>query len=153
MCASTFSCLIVFTLPRASEANMWGFFFFIATLISCQKDEIHKSCMGGEEKKNKTDLMSNTSGNSSRQWKSLGVIHSHPVLLTPADITAQDPLEEEFHRRRQNTLPGLGLHQRYLRNSAQNPFEEEEEHGPLSLGLTRGPPTRHCMLINHQQRF
>ncbi|XP_011487295.1 dnaJ homolog subfamily B member 6 [Oryzias latipes] len=58
--------------------------------------------------------------------------------LTINDITAQDPLEEEFHRRRQNTLPGLGLHQRYLRNSAQNPFEEEEEHGPLSLGLTRG---------------
>ncbi|KAF6737653.1 DnaJ-like protein subfamily B member 6 [Oryzias melastigma] len=58
--------------------------------------------------------------------------------LTINDIPAQDPLEEEFRRRRQNTLPGLGLHQRYLRNSAQNPPEEEEEHGPLSLGLTRG---------------
>ncbi|KAM4533658.1 dnaJ homolog subfamily B member 6b [Odontesthes bonariensis] len=58
--------------------------------------------------------------------------------LTVNDIAAQDPFEEEFRRCRQNTLPGLGLHQRYLRNSAQNPTEEEEEHGQQSLGLTRG---------------
>ncbi|XP_040921842.1 dnaJ homolog subfamily B member 6b isoform X1 [Toxotes jaculatrix] len=56
--------------------------------------------------------------------------------LTVNDIAAEDPLEEEFRRRRQNTLPGLSLHQRYLRNSAQNPSEEEEEHGLQSL--TRG---------------
>ncbi|XP_056220623.1 dnaJ homolog subfamily B member 6b isoform X2 [Seriola aureovittata] len=60
--------------------------------------------------------------------------------LTVNDIAAEDPLEEDFRRRRQNTLPGLSLHQhqRYLRNSAQNPSEEEEEHGLQSLGLTRG---------------
>ncbi|XP_041823479.1 dnaJ homolog subfamily B member 6b isoform X2 [Melanotaenia boesemani] len=58
--------------------------------------------------------------------------------LTVNDIAAQDPLEEEFRRCRQNALPGFGLHQRYLRNSNQNPSEEEEEHGPQSLGLTRG---------------
>ncbi|XP_007555690.1 dnaJ homolog subfamily B member 6b isoform X2 [Poecilia formosa] len=58
--------------------------------------------------------------------------------LTVDDIAPQDPLEEEFRSRRQNMLPGLGLHQRYLRNSAQNPSEEEEEHGPQSQGLTRG---------------
>ncbi|KAM6900287.1 dnaJ homolog subfamily B member 6b [Xenentodon cancila] len=58
--------------------------------------------------------------------------------LTVNDIAAQDPFEEEFRRRRQNTLPGHGLHQRYLRNSAQNPSEEEEEQCPQSLGLTRG---------------
>lgn len=61
----------------------------------------------------------------------------------PTDI-AEDPSEDERRRRRQNALPGHGLHQRYLRNSAQNPSEEEEEHGLQSLGLTRGPPTRHC---------
>ncbi|MED6235656.1 DnaJ subfamily B member 6 [Ataeniobius toweri] len=66
--------------------------------------------------------------------------------LTVNDIASQDPFEEEFRSRRQNTLPGLGLHQRYLRNSAQNPSEEEEEHGPQSLGLTRGPPCCHCRL-------
>ncbi|KAM9337035.1 dnaJ homolog subfamily B member 6b isoform 2-T2 [Symphorus nematophorus] len=54
--------------------------------------------------------------------------------LTVNDIAAEDPLEEEYRRRRQNTLPSL--HQRYLRNSAQNPLEEEEEHGLQSL--TRG---------------
>ncbi|XP_045922824.1 dnaJ homolog subfamily B member 6b isoform X2 [Micropterus dolomieu] len=58
--------------------------------------------------------------------------------LTVNDVAAEDPLEEEFRRRRQNMLPGFGLHQRYLRNSAQNPSEEEEEHGLQSLGLTRG---------------
>ncbi|XP_070709033.1 dnaJ homolog subfamily B member 6b [Pempheris klunzingeri] len=58
--------------------------------------------------------------------------------LTVNDIAAEDPLEEDFRRRRQNALPGHGLHQRYLRNSAQNPSEEEEEHGLQSLGLTRG---------------
>ncbi|XP_031148713.1 dnaJ homolog subfamily B member 6b isoform X1 [Sander lucioperca] len=58
--------------------------------------------------------------------------------LTVNDIAGEDPLEEEFRCRRQNALPGLGLHQRYLRNSAQNPSEEEEEHGLQSLGLTRG---------------
>ncbi|XP_029313346.1 dnaJ homolog subfamily B member 6b [Cottoperca gobio] len=56
--------------------------------------------------------------------------------LTVNDIAAEEPLEEEFRRRRQNTLPVL--HQRYLRNSAQHPSEEEEEHGLQSLGLTRG---------------
>lgn len=78
--------------------------------------------------------------------ESLGVIHSPlcSALPTPTDIAAEDPLEEEFCCRRQNALPGFGLHQRYLRNSAQNPSEEEEEHGQQSLGLTRGPPTRHC---------
>lgn len=70
--------------------------------------------------------------------KVLGVIHSLSALPTPTDIGAEDHLEDEFRRRRQNTLPGLGLHQRYLRNSAQNPSEEEEEHGLQSLGLTRG---------------
>ncbi|XP_012708621.1 dnaJ homolog subfamily B member 6b isoform X1 [Fundulus heteroclitus] len=54
--------------------------------------------------------------------------------LTVNDIAPQEPFEEEFRSRRQNALPGLGLHQRYLRN----PTEEEEEHGPPSLGLTRG---------------
>ncbi|XP_035475248.1 dnaJ homolog subfamily B member 6b isoform X2 [Scophthalmus maximus] len=58
--------------------------------------------------------------------------------LTVNEIAAEDPLEDEFRRRRQNTLPGLGLHQRYLRNSAQTPSEEEEEHGLQCLGLTRG---------------
>ncbi|XP_034717400.1 dnaJ homolog subfamily B member 6b isoform X2 [Etheostoma cragini] len=58
--------------------------------------------------------------------------------LTVNDIAGEDPLEEEFRCRRQNTLPGLGLHQRYLRNSAQNPSEEEEERGQQNLGLTRG---------------
>ncbi|CAG5896056.1 unnamed protein product [Menidia menidia] len=60
------------------------------------------------------------------------------VEVVEDDVAAQDPFEEEFRRCRQNTLPGLGLHQRYLRNSAQNPSEEEEEHSPQSLGLTRG---------------
>lgn len=64
------------------------------------------------------------------------------ALLSPTDIANEDPFEEEFRRRRQNALPGLGLHQRYLRSSTQNPTEEEEEHGLQSL--TRGPPTRHC---------
>ncbi|XP_051266908.1 dnaJ homolog subfamily B member 6b isoform X1 [Dicentrarchus labrax] len=58
--------------------------------------------------------------------------------LTVNDIAAEEPSEEDFRRRRQNTLPGHSLHQRYLRSSAQNPSEEEEEHGPQSLGLTRG---------------
>ncbi|KAI3355317.1 hypothetical protein L3Q82_018173, partial [Scortum barcoo] len=60
------------------------------------------------------------------------------VEVEEDDIAAEDPFEDEFRRRRQNALPGLGLHQRYLRNSAQNPSEEEEEHGLQSLGLTRG---------------
>ncbi|XP_023143308.2 dnaJ homolog subfamily B member 6b isoform X1 [Amphiprion ocellaris] len=58
--------------------------------------------------------------------------------LTVNDIAAEDSLEEEFRRRRQNALPVLGLHQRYLRSSTQNPSEEEEEHGLQSLGLMRG---------------
>ncbi|XP_037312115.2 dnaJ homolog subfamily B member 6b isoform X2 [Pungitius pungitius] len=58
--------------------------------------------------------------------------------LTVNDTAPQGPPEDECRRRRQNALPGLGLHQRYLRSSAQNPPEEEEEHGPQSLGLTRG---------------
>ncbi|KAM8823513.1 dnaJ homolog subfamily B member 6b isoform 1-T2 [Spinachia spinachia] len=58
--------------------------------------------------------------------------------LTVNDTATQDPSEEECRRRRQNALPGLGVHQRYLRSSAQNPSEEEEEHGLQSLGLTRG---------------
>ncbi|CAK6969291.1 dnaJ homolog subfamily B member 6b [Scomber scombrus] len=57
--------------------------------------------------------------------------------LTVNDVAAEEH-EDEFRRRRQNALPGLGLHQRYLRNSAQNPLEEEDEHGLQSLGLTRG---------------
>lgn len=77
------------------------------------------------------------------------VIHSHSALLTPTDIAAEDPLEEDFRRRRTNALPGLGLHQRYLKNSAQNPSEEEEEHGLQSL--TRGPPL-HGWLISSTQR-
>lgn len=60
------------------------------------------------------------------------------ALPTPADIAAEDPPEEEFRHRRQNALHGLGLHQRYLRSSAQKPPEEEEEHGPQSLASTRG---------------
>ncbi|XP_029955290.1 dnaJ homolog subfamily B member 6b isoform X3 [Salarias fasciatus] len=56
--------------------------------------------------------------------------------LTVNDIAGEEPLEEEFRRRRQNALPGFGLHQRYLRSSAQNPAEEEEELGLQSL--TRG---------------
>lgn len=60
------------------------------------------------------------------------------ALPTPADIAAEDPPEEEFRHRRQNALHGLGLHQRYLRSSAQKPPEEEEEHGPQSLAPTRG---------------
>lgn len=50
-------------------------------------------------------------------------------------MAAEDPPEEEFRYRRQN---GLGVHQRYLRSSAQRPAEEEEEHGLQSLALTRG---------------
>lgn len=78
-----------------------------------------------------------------RPSKGLGVIHPLPpspdsALPTPADIAAEDPPEEEFCHRRQNALHGLGLHQRYLRSSAQKPPEEEEEHGPQSLALTRG---------------
>lgn len=53
--------------------------------------------------------------------------------LTVNDIGAEDPPEEEFRRRRQNTLPSVGFHQRCLRNAAQSPSEEEEEHN-----LTRG---------------
>lgn len=82
-----------------------------------------------------------------KRSKALGTIHPPPpsdsssppsALPTPADIAAEDPPEEEFRHRRQNTLHGLGLHQRYLRSSAQKPPEEEEEHGPQSLALTRG---------------
>lgn len=69
-----------------------------------------------------------------------------PPLSTSTDIADEDTLEEDFRRRRQNALPGLPLHQRYLRNTAQNPSEEEEEQGLQSLGLTRGPE-----LINEQQ--
>ncbi|TWW70878.1 DnaJ -like protein subfamily B member 6-B [Takifugu flavidus] len=54
------------------------------------------------------------------------------------DLPSEDPLEEESRRRRQTPLPGYGSHQRYLRSSAQTPQEEEEEHGPQSLSLTRG---------------
>lgn len=60
-----------------------------------------------------------------------------PPPPAPADLPSEDPLEDEFRRRRQNALPGYASHQRYLRNSAQNPQEEEEEHSQ-SLGLTRG---------------
>lgn len=72
-----------------------------------------------------------------------------PPPPTPADLPPEDPLEEEFRRRRQNALPGYASHQRYLRNSTQNPQEEEEEH---SQSLTRGQaPTPHPPdLINHQ---
>ncbi|KAM3860529.1 dnaJ homolog subfamily B member 6b [Diretmus argenteus] len=58
--------------------------------------------------------------------------------LTVNDTGDEDAPEEDSRRRRQNALPGLPLHQRYLRNTVQNPSEEEEEHGPQSLGLTRG---------------
>ncbi|XP_055364224.1 dnaJ homolog subfamily B member 6b isoform X2 [Betta splendens] len=58
--------------------------------------------------------------------------------LTVNDVTAEEPLDKECCRRRPNALPGFGLHQRYLRNSAQNPLEEEEEHVPQSHGLMRG---------------
>lgn len=85
-----------------------------------------------------------TLGDPSVRRQGLAVIHSHSALLTPTDVAAEVPFEEDFRRRRQNVHPGLGLHQRYLRNSAQNPSEEEEEHGLQSLGLMRGPPTRHC---------
>ena len=61
------------------------------------------------------------------------------AVLTPTDIAAEDPPEEEGRRRRQNSLPGLSLHPRYLRNSTQTPAEEEEDHGLQCL--TRGPPT------------
>ncbi|XP_034997863.1 dnaJ homolog subfamily B member 6b isoform X1 [Hippoglossus stenolepis] len=56
--------------------------------------------------------------------------------LTVNDIAAEDPSEEEGRRRRQNALPGLSLHPRYLRNSTQTPAEEEEDHGLQCL--TRG---------------
>ncbi|XP_068604011.1 dnaJ homolog subfamily B member 6b [Brachionichthys hirsutus] len=62
----------------------------------------------------------------------------HLKSLTVNDATDEDPLQDDFHHRRQNTLPGLGSQQRYLRNSEQNPSEEEEEHGLQTLGLTRG---------------
>ncbi|KAK5877759.1 hypothetical protein CesoFtcFv8_025236 [Champsocephalus esox] len=55
--------------------------------------------------------------------------------LTVNDVAAEDPVEEELPRRRQNSLPGH--HQRCLRTN-QNPSEEEEEHGLQSLGLSRG---------------
>ncbi|XP_026147659.1 dnaJ homolog subfamily B member 6b [Mastacembelus armatus] len=58
--------------------------------------------------------------------------------LTVNDITAEGSLEEDLCHHRQNTLPGLSQHQHYLRNSTQNPLEDEEEHGPPSLGLMRG---------------
>lgn len=73
---------------------------------------------------------------------------SPPPLSTPAELSSEDPLEEEFPRGRQNALPGYAPHQRRLRNSAQNPQEEEEEHSQ-GLGLPRGQtptPPNH----NHQ---
>ncbi|KAM8881056.1 dnaJ homolog subfamily B member 6b [Synchiropus picturatus] len=54
--------------------------------------------------------------------------------LTVNELRAEEPREDEFRRHRQSALPGLGLHQRYLRN----PSEEEEEHGLQSLAVTRG---------------
>ncbi|XP_055737195.1 dnaJ homolog subfamily B member 6-like [Salvelinus fontinalis] len=45
-------------------------------------------------------------------------------------------LEEEDWR--QNAFPGPPSHQRYLRNTSQNPLEEDEECGLQSLGLARG---------------
>ncbi|KAL1006799.1 hypothetical protein UPYG_G00077260 [Umbra pygmaea] len=39
---------------------------------------------------------------------------------------------------RQNSLPGLTSHQRFLRNTPQNPVEEDAERGQHSLGLARG---------------
>lgn len=58
MCASTFSCLLVFTLPRASEANMWGFFFFYCNthLLSegWNSQELHGG--GGEKKQNRFNV-------------------------------------------------------------------------------------------------
>ncbi|XP_021418717.1 dnaJ homolog subfamily B member 6b isoform X1 [Oncorhynchus mykiss] len=44
----------------------------------------------------------------------------------------------EDDNRQQNTLLGLPSHQRFLRNSPQNPPEEDEERGQQSLGLARG---------------
>ncbi|XP_029556095.1 dnaJ homolog subfamily B member 6 isoform X2 [Salmo trutta] len=38
----------------------------------------------------------------------------------------------------QNAFPGLPSHQRYLRNTSQNPLEEDEERGLQSLELARG---------------
>lgn len=144
MCVSLFSCLIAFTLPRASQGNMFSFqLTFFVPHISCHEAEIHKSYIEGK-KKWRFNVGLNTSGDPSVRRLGLAVIHSHSALLTPTDVAAEDPLEEDFCRRRQNTLPGHGLHQRYLRNSTQSPSEEEEEHGLQSHGLMRGPPTRHC---------
>ncbi|KAG5268229.1 hypothetical protein AALO_G00209730 [Alosa alosa] len=58
--------------------------------------------------------------------------------LTVNDVPDENALEEEPQRCRQNALPGPPSHGRYLRNSAQNPPEEEEERGLQSLGLARG---------------
>ncbi|KAM4606064.1 dnaJ homolog subfamily B member 6b [Polymixia lowei] len=57
--------------------------------------------------------------------------------LTVNDVGDEDALEDEPRHRRQNALPGLPLHQRYLRNAPQPPSEGEDEHGLQSLGLTR----------------
>ncbi|KTG06589.1 hypothetical protein cypCar_00010353, partial [Cyprinus carpio] len=52
-------------------------------------------------------------------------------------ISDDNALEES---RRQNALTGVAPHNRYLRNVAQNPSEEEEEEdrGLQNLGLARG---------------
>lgn len=135
--------LIVSTLPRASHGNMFSFqVTFFAPHISCQKAEIQSTTQ-----REKIMLAWTPQAINLDREKRGFSCDSFPLcsaLPTPTDIAGEDPLEEEFRCRRQNALPGLGLHQRYLRNSAQNPSEEEEEHGLQSLGLTRGPPTRHC---------
>lgn len=118
------------------------FFFFCASHIMSWGWNSQK--LGRRGKKKRFNVGLNTSGDPSVRRQGLAVIHSHSALLTPTDVAAEDPLEEDFCRRKQNSLPGLGSHQRYLRNSTQNPSEEEEEHGLQSHGLMRGPPTRHC---------
>uniref|UniRef100_A0A8C2BH15 DnaJ heat shock protein family (Hsp40) member B6b n=2 Tax=Cyprinus carpio TaxID=7962 RepID=A0A8C2BH15_CYPCA len=57
--------------------------------------------------------------------------------ITVNGISDDNALEES---RRQNALTGVAPHNRYLRNVAQNPSEEEEEEdrGLQNLGLARG---------------
>lgn len=58
--------------------------------------------------------------------------------LTVNDLPDGNALEDEPHRWRSNTLAGVPSHSRYLRSSAQNPPDEEEERGLQGLGLARG---------------
>lgn len=66
--------------------------------------------------------------------------HANSSALCLVLLTAISDDSEE--RRRQSALCGPGPHNRYLRNVAQNPSEEEEveeeDRGMQNLGIARG---------------